>query len=272
MSIIIPNKDHANLLERCTKSIIDQSTYRNFEIIVVENESSEAKTFEIYEELKRLEYVKIIEWNKPFNFSAINNHATNFAKGEVLLFLNNDTEVINQDWMERMLEHAVRKDVGAVGGKLYYADGTVQHAGIILGVRGLAGHSHKHFTRESLGYWGRLKIVQNLSAVTGACLMTRRGVFDEVGGFDEGYAYAFNDVDLCMKIRERGYWVIYTPYAELYHHESKSRGGEDTPEKQERFRKEIELFQQKWSHVLDKGDPYYSPNLTLIREDFSIRI
>lgn len=271
ISIIIPNSDHAEDLKKCVKSIMDKSTYRNFEIIIVENGSSEEKTFKLYDDLRKLENIKIITWDKSFNHSAVNNYAVNFATGEVLLFLDK-MEVISPDWIERMLEHAVRKDVGAVGAKLYYPDGTVQHAGVILKLGGLAGHSHKYFARKSFGYRGRLKIVQNLSAVAGACLMIRKDVFGEVGGFDEGYSHTFNDIDLCLKIRERGYLIIYTPYAELYHHESLSRGYEDTPEKQARFKREIEYFQKKWKDVLIKGDPYYNPNLTLDKEDFSIKI
>ncbi len=162
--------------------------------------------------------------------------------------------------------------MGAVGAKLYYPNDTIQHAGVILGLKGIAGHHHYSFPKSSFGYFGKLKFLQNVSAVTGACMMVRKEVFEEVGGFDEGYPFAFNDIDLCLKLRSKGYSIIWTPYAELYHHESKSRGYEDTPAKLERFRKEIELFRQKWGHILEKGDPYYNPNLTLDREDFSIKI
>jgi GT2 family glycosyltransferase len=230
------------------------------------------KPFKLYDELKELENVKIVIWNKPFNYASINNFAVNFAAGEFLLFLNNDTEVINPDWLERLLEHAQRPDVGAVGAKLYYHDDKIQHAGVIIGIGGVAGHSHKFFPREADGYMGRAKVIQNLSAVTAACMMMRKEVFEEIGGFDEGYPYAFNDVDLCMKIREKGYLIVWTPYAQLYHYESKSRGYEDIPEKRERFKKEIEYFQKKWKLIFDKGDPYYNPNLTLDREDFSIKV
>jgi GT2 family glycosyltransferase len=186
--------------------------------------------------------------------------------------LNNDTEVISSNWIEAMLEFAQRRDVGAVGALLYYPNDTIQHAGVILGIGGVGNHSHKHFLRNDLGYMGRAKIIQNLSAVTAACLMTKKEVFYEVEGFDEKYSNAFNDVDFCLKIRKSDYLIVYTPYAELYHHESLSRGYEDTEEKKIRFRKEIEFFQRKWRDVLTKGDPYYNPNLTLDREDFSIRI
>jgi len=272
ISIIIPNKDNAEDLEKCVKSILCKSTYKNFEIIIVENASSEEKTFKLYDELNKLNNIKLVEWNKPFNYSMINNFAVNFSTGEVLLFCNNDTEVINPDWIERMLEHTIRKEVGAVGAKLYYPDNTIQHAGIILGVGNITGHSHKYFPQESNGYFGRLKSVQNLSAVTGACLMIRKTVFEELEGFDERFVLAFNDIDLCLKLRDKGYLIIFTPYTELYHHESKTRGYDNTLEKQKIFRIEIKNFQDKWRHMLELGDPYYSPNLTLLREDFSIRI
>jgi GT2 family glycosyltransferase len=171
-----------------------------------------------------------------------------------------------------MLEHAQRKGIGAVGAKLYYPDGRIQHAGVILGIGGVAGHAHKYFSEESFGYFCRLKIIQNMSAVTAACMMMRKGIFEEVGGFDESFSHAFNDVDICLKIRQKGYLIIWTPYAELYHHESLSRGYEDTEEKLTRFKNEIEYFQGRWRDILDRGDSYYNPNLTLDREDFSIRL
>jgi len=274
ISIIIPNKDNINLLQSCLESIYKKSTYRNFEILIVENNSVEEKTFRFYEEVeKKFQNLKILYYNKPFNWSAINNYAVNYSHGEVLLFLNNDTEVINGDWLERMLEHLQREEVGIVGAKLYYPDNTIQHAGVVVGLGGVAGHSHKYFPREHSGYYGRLISVQNLSAVTGACMMVKRRVFEEVGGFDEEFPVAFNDIDFCLKVREKGYLIVWTPYAELYHYESKTRGYEDTPEKQERFRREIERFQKKWKHFLEKGDPYYNPNLSLEGEgkDFTIK-
>lgn len=272
VSIIIPNRDHLNELKRCITSILNKSTYNNYEIIIVENGSKDENTFEYYKELSRYKIVRIITWAEPFYYSTVNNFAVRQARGKILLFLNNDTEVINSDWLESMLEHSLRKDVGAVGAKLYYPDGKIQHGGVILGIGGVAGHSHKYFFKDSFGYKGRLKIIHNLSAVTGACLMTRKEVFEEVGGFEEEFAMAFNDVDLCLKMRQKGYYIVWTPYAELYHHESKTRGYDDTHEKKERFRREVWLFQRKWKDVLAKGDPYYNPNLTLDREDFSIKI
>ena len=268
--IIIPNRDHLNELRRCITSILDKSTYKNYEIIIVENGSRNRKTFDYYKELSMYGIVRIITWAGPFNYSAVNNFAVRQARGEILLFLNNDTEVINPDWIESMLEHSLRKSVGAVGAKLYYPNGRIQHAGVIVGIAEVAGHSHKYFLKDSFGYKGRLKIIQNLSAVTGACLMARKEVFEEVGGFEEGFTVSFNDVDLCLKMRQRGYYIVWTPYAELYHHESNTRGDDDSQEKMERFRKEAWLFHKKWKHIFEKGDPYYNHNLTHEREDFSI--
>lgn len=274
VSIIISTKDNTNILKKCIESIIGKTSYTNYEILIVDNLSKEAKTFKYYQKIKGNGKVRIITYDKPFNFSAINNYASFQCNGNFLLFLNNDTEVISPEWLEAMMEFAQRKDVGAVGAKLFYPNNTIQHAGIILGITGIAGHPHRHLPRHSPGYGEGMKLVtvQNFSAVTGACMMMRREVFDEVGGFDERYSHAFNDIDLCIRIREKGYLIVFTPYAELYHHESLSRGYENTPEKQMRFKKEIELFKEKWGHILAKGDPYYNSNLTLDKEDFSIRI
>ena len=223
VSIIIANKDSSQVLEKCISSINKKSSYRNFEIIIVENGSVEPETFAYYEEISASPAVRIIKWTEPFNFSAVNNYAARHASGDVLLFLNNDVEVISQDWLERMLEYAVRKDIGCVGAKLYYPDDTIQHGGVTVGLGGVAGHSYNGFKREADGYFGRLKLVQNLSAVTAACVMIRKEVFEEVGGFEEGYPLAFNDVDLCLKIRKHGYLIVWTPFAELYHYESITR-------------------------------------------------
>lgn len=272
ISVIIPNKDHTDDLDICLKSLYEKSSYKNFEVIIVENNSTEKETFEYYEAIAQKHgNVKIVKWEGNFNYSAINNFGVNYAKGEFILLLNNDVEIINGSCLEEMLMFAQRKDVGAVGAKLYYSDDTVQHAGVILGLGGTAGHAHKHFGRSHPGYMARASIAQNLSACTAACLMMRRDVFDEVGGLDENFEVAFNDVDLCMKIRKKGYLVVFTPYAELYHYESKSRGNDSTPEKLERFRGEIDRFKEKWQKQLDDGDPYYNPNLTLTRDDFSLK-
>ncbi|HBE44061.1 MAG TPA: hypothetical protein DDW17_01075 [Deltaproteobacteria bacterium] len=272
VSILIPNKDHADDLSRCISSISSRSTYKNYEIIVIENGSNEKKTFQLYEKLKKMDQINVVNWNKKFNYSAVNNFGAQYAKGEILLFLNNDVEVINSDWMENLLQHAMRKEVGAVGAKLYYPDDKIQHAGIVIGMGGIAEHPHKYFHRKSQGYMKRLLFIQNVSAVTGACLMVRKEVFQEIGGFDEEFPLAFNDVDLCLRIRDKGYLVIFTPYVELYHHESKTRGYDDTLEKKLRFQREIDLFKIKWNKLLIEGDPYYNKNLTLNKTDSSIRI
>lgn len=272
VSIIIPNKDHTNDLEKCLNSVYTKSTYKNFEVIVVENNSTEKKTFEYYKEAEvKYNNLKVITWESGFNYSAINNFAVKQSKGEYVLLLNNDIEVITPDWIEQMLMFAQRKDVGAVGTKLYYDDDTIQHAGVIVGLGGVAGHSHKYFDRDNPGYMARASIAQNLSACTAACLMIRKSVYNEVGGLDEEYAVAFNDIDFCMSIRKAGYLIVFTPFAEFYHYESKSRGDEDTPEKRSRFNSEVFRFQDKWGAELKAGDPYYNPNLSLDSEDFALR-
>lgn len=272
VSIIIPNMDYVDTLRTCVNSIFEKTSYSNYEVVIVENNSKQKETFDYYEQLKENDKVKIVTWPDKFNYSAINNYGIReAASGEYVLLLNNDIEVITPDWIQEMLMFAQRKDVGAVGAMLYYPDDTIQHAGVILGIGGVAGHSHKYFQRGSYGYMSRATIAQNLSAVTAACMLIRRDVWDEVEGLDEQYQVAFNDVDLCMRIRQAGYLIVWTPYAELYHYESKSRGYEDTPEKQKRFEGEVLRFQQRWRKELDAGDPYYNPNFTLDREDFSLR-
>lgn len=271
ISILIPNKDHVKDLRKCLDSIREKTTYKNYEIIIIENNSEQEETFAYYEKIENIKNIRVIRWEKEFNYSAINNYGATFAKGEYLLLLNNDMEVITPGWLEEMLMFVQREDVGAVGAKLYYADDTIQHAGAILGIGGVAGHSHKYFPKDEPGYFFRPAVVQNLSAVTAACLMIKKLLFDDLGGLDEQYRVAFNDIDLCMKIRKKGYLIVYTPYAELYHYESISRGAEDTLEKVERFNGEVELFKSKWGKELEDGDPYYNPNLTLIFEDFSVR-
>ena len=270
VSVIIPSRDQAAALERCVASVA-RSTYPRHEIHVVENQSREPATFACYERLRR-DGVRVSEWHRPFSFAAVNNRAATLARGEVLLFLNNDVEAVNPDWLERLLEHALRPEVGAVGAKLCYRDGTVQHGGVVLGVGGVAGHAHRHFHRDDPGYARRLLVAHNLSAVTGACLMIRRDVFEDVGGFDERFALIYNDVDLCLRLRQKGYLIVWTPAAELYHDESTTRGGDDRPHNREQVAKEIALLRGKWGDVLRDGDPYYNPNLTLQREDFSLRV
>jgi GT2 family glycosyltransferase len=270
VSVIIPNRDHPELLARCIDSLA-KSSYANFELLVVENGSTRPETFAYYRELTKQPHVRLMEWAKPFNYAAVNNFAAARARGELLLFLNNDIEAINPDWLEALVKIAVQPGVGAVGAKLYYADDTVQHAGIVVGMGGVAGHAHLSYPRQAAGHMQRLLYTQNVAAVTGACLLMPKAVFDEVGGFDEGFILAFNDVDLCLSVLAKGYRVVWTPDAELYHLESKTRGPEDTDDKQRRFRREYELFHLKWGNFLKAGDPYYSPHFRLDRPDFALK-
>lgn len=272
ISIIIPNKDHIEDLERCISSIEQKSTYGNYEYIIVENNSTEEKTFEYYKELeKRNSKVRVVYWDGVFNYSEINNYGISYAKGEYLLLLNNDTEIINDDWMEELLGYCMRPDVGIVGARLYYEDDTVQHAGVVLGFGGIAGHCFVQQPRGNTGYCHRIICAQNYSAVTAACMMVKREAFDKVGGLSPDLAVAFNDIDFCLKVRDAGYLVVYNPYVELYHYESKSRGLEDTPEKRERFAREIATLESHWPEIFAKPDPYYNPNLTLKSQDFSLK-
>lgn len=270
ISIIIPNKDHIEDIDKCLSSIEDKTTYKNYEIIIVENNSIDEKTFEYYNRIKS-DKIKVITYQGGFNYSAINNLGFTKTKGDYILLLNNDVEVISEHWLEEMLMYCQREDVGAVGAKLYYPDDTIQHAGLGLGILQLAGHYHRHFQREHPGYMGRLSYAHDVTAVTAACLMVKRSVYQEVNGLDESFEVAFNDVDFCMKIREKGYLIVFTPFAELYHYESKSRGLDSEPEKRERFLGEVTRFQKKWEKKLEEGDPYYNANLTLEREDFGIK-
>ena len=272
ISIIIPNKDHTDDLELCLSSIEERSTYRNYEILIVENNSELPETFEYYKTLpEKYPKARVLTWEREFNYSAINNFAAEQAKGDYLLFLNNDVEILTPDWLEEMLQICQQRDVSIVGAKLYYPDDTIQHAGVVLGLGGIAGHIMCRASREDPGYFGRMVSVQEISAVTAACMMMRTEDFRRAQGFDEGFTVAFNDIDLCMKARAMGKKVVFTPYAELYHYESKSRGLEDTPEKQFRFDKEIARFREKWGGELAKGDPYYSPNLSVTEGDCSLR-
>ena len=271
VSIVIPNMDHVDDLKKCIDSITEKSTWNRREIIIVENNSQKVETFDYYRSLEDRPEIRVVNYEGGFNFSAICNCGARAAKGDYILLLNNDIQVITPNWLEEMLMYAQRGDVGAVGAMLYYPDDTIQHAGIIVGIGGSAGHSHKGFPRGDYGYLLRLTLAQDLSAVTGACCMVPRRVWEEIDGLDESFAVAFNDVDLCLRIRKTGYLIVWTPYAELYHYESKSRGYEDTPEKMERFQRERTHLRQRWGDVIDAGDPYYNPNLALDREDFSFR-
>lgn len=272
ISVVIPNKDHRNDLDKCLRSLRDKNKYTNLEYIIVENNSEEKETFDFYKELEESDSkVKVVYWEgQGFNYPSINNFGVSQAKGDYILFLNNDTEILNEDCIEEMLGFCMRDDVGAVGARLYYEDETIQHAGVIVGLGGIAGHAFPGAARNDPGYFGRIVMAQDYSAVTAACMMVKKNVFEEVDGFDERYAVAFNDVDFCLKVRKAGYLVVYNPYAELKHYESKSRGYEDSEEKVQRFGSEVTLFANRWKEFLEKGDPYYSPNLTLDKNDFSL--
>lgn len=293
VSIVIANRDHCEDLKRCLTSIFDKSTYDNYEIVIAENGSTEEAVLRYYRELLAGPYkdrITIIDadrggapWGTArsegeaapgFNYSRINNLGVAAAKGEYVLLLNNDTQVISINWIEELLMYAQRPDVAASGGKLYYPDKTIQHAGIVigLGAHRTAGHTHYKQRRENLGYMGRLCYAQNVSAVTGACLMVKKSLYEKVGGLDESFAVSLNDVDLCLKLREAGYLNVFTPFAELYHYESASRGADDAGEKAQRYNEESARFRQKWAAVLEKGDPYYNPNFTLDRSDYSLKV
>lgn len=271
VSVIIPNKDHTDDLDKCIRSIMEKSTYRNLEIVVVENNSTDAATWEYYEKIQK-EYpqVRVEVWKKKFNYSAINNFGVRRAKGDYLLLLNNDTELISPDGIREMLGYCMREDVGAVGAKLLFADDTVQHVGIVLGFGGFAGHVFSGFKEFDPAYMARAKITGNFSAVTAACMMVRRDVYGQIGGFSEEFAVALNDVDFCMKLRREGYLIVMHPFSLWHHYESKSRGYEDTPEKQARFRKEVERFRFYWGDTVDAGDPYYNPNFSVDAPPFTL--
>lgn len=314
ISIVIANKDHVEDLKRCITSIINKSTYDNFELVIVENNSTTVEIKDYYSTLLGYSYeeamknpsvanvsanylsddlekydrgvmisgtegvlpgrIKIVTYQGDFNYSAVNNLGAAYCEGEYLLLLNNDTEVITVNWMEELLMYAQREDVGAVGAKLYYGDKTIQHAGVVigLGAHRTAGHSHYKQHRQNLGYMGRLCYAQDVSAVTGACLLVKKSLYESVGGLDEGFAISLNDVDFCCKLRKKGLLNVFTPFAELYHYESVSRGLDDKGEKAERYNKESEKFREKWKEELEAGDPYYNPNFSLDRSDFSLKI
>lgn len=273
VSVIIPNKDHLDDLTRCLESMENVNNYHNVEYIVVENNSVLEDTFEGYKELEKKygDKFKLVKWDGIFNYSAINNFGARYAKGEYILLLNNDTSVIEPDSLRCMLAQCQRAEVGIVGAKLLYDDDTVQHAGVIIGYQGVAGHAFTGIGDDVYGYFARAVLSQELSAVTAACLLTKRSVFDEVGGLDESFEVAFNDIDYCMKVRAAGYKIIYDPHAKLHHYEYKSRGAEDTGKKQERFGGEIMHFIDKWRAALIAGDMYYNPNLELVGELYTIK-
>lgn len=272
ISIIIPNMDHIEELKVCIDSVINKTTYKNYEIIIVENNSKKDETFEYYKELEKNEKIKIVYYpENKFNYSKIINFGVKASTGEYILQLNNDTELLTPNWFEELLGYAQRKDVGAVGVKLYYPDYTIQHAGVIIGIGGVGGHILKNLPKDQIAYFARNTFAQNLSAVTAACIFSRKEIYEEVSYMDEGFEVAFNDLDFCLKIREKGYLIVIDPYVELLHYESKSRGYEDTPEKVKRFQGEIQRFQSKWNDILENGDPYYNRNFRLDIEDYKIK-
>lgn len=271
VSIIIPNKDEKATLEKCIHSILEKTSYDNYEIVIVENNSETEEIFHYYEELAADARIRIVHWKEEFNYSKINNFGVKQSKGEYILLLNNDVEVISENWMEELLSNCQRSEVGITGAKLLYPDHTVQHAGVIIGLGGIAGHAFVGMDANHPGYFGRAFVQQNLSAVTAACLMVSRAIYDEVSGLEETLKVAFNDVDFCLRVREAGYLVVMNPNVRLYHYESKSRGAEDTPEKQARFNSEVHYMAERWRGILENGDPYYNQNLTLLRGDFSMK-
>ena len=272
VSIIIPNKDYASTLKVCLKSIKKLTTYKNYEIIVVENNSEEQKTFDYYDEIDGKDKIKVVKYpEKGFNYSKIINYGVANSDGEYIIQLNNDTELITPNWIEEMLGFAQREDVGAVGAELFYPDKSIQHAGIIIGIGGVAGHVFRNIPHGMHGYFSKDAMIQNMSAVTAACIMASRKMYETVGNMDEKFEVAFNDVDFCLKIREQGKLIVYNPYVQFIHYESKSRGFEDTLEKQKRFKGEVERFQKKWEKILKNGDPYYNINLRLDNDQCAIK-
>lgn len=276
ISIIIPFRDQAAVLQTCVESVLEKTTYDNYEILLVDNQSEEKETLDFLEKIKSHKKIRLLTYNEPFNYSAINNYAATKASGEYVLLLNNDTEVITPTWIEEMLAYAMQPSVGAVGAKLLFHNDTIQHAGVTLGVGGIAGHAFKYFDRHHDGYFSLLQVARNVSAVTAACLLIKKRIFEEVEGLDEkNLSVAFNDVDFCLRVMKAGYQNIYTPYAELYHYESLTRGNDDelyaqNPKKFERVKKERKYMSDNWKYFLNK-DPYYNINLTDVHEDYSIK-
>ena len=270
VSLIIPSRNGFQLIRQCIDSILNKTLYDNFEILVVDNGSDDLDTLEYFKSLGGHPKVRVIRDDGPFNFSALNNAAVKKANGEIIGFVNNDIEVISPDWLSEMVSHALRPSIGAVGARLWYPNDTLQHGGVVLGLGGVAGHLHKKLPRGGNGYFSRACATQSLSAVTAACLVIKKSIYEEVGGLNETHLkIAFNDIDFCLRVRAAGYRNIWTPYAELYHHESATRGLEDTPEKKARFNKEADYMKHQWGDDL-LTDPAYNPNLTLDKDDFSL--
>lgn len=271
VSIVIPNKDEKDTLKACLESIKEKTTYPSYEIVIVENNSQTSEIFEYYKEIDGKDGIRVVTWKEPFNYSKINNFGFQYAKGDYVICLNNDITVITPSWIEEMLGYCQRPGTGIVGVRLYFPDDTIQHAGIIVGMGGCAGSLFVGMNRKRTGYMHKAALVQDLSAVTAACMMVKREAFEAAGGFEESLAVAFNDVDFCLKVRRAGYLVVYNPYAELYHYESKTRGLEDSSEKQRRFQSEIEYMRCHWLDILKRGDPYYNRNFSLKDCNYSIR-
>ena len=269
VSLIIPTRDKVELLRKCIASILELTSYPNYEILVIDNQSRELATFAYFSELRSEPRVRVISYDAPFNYSAINNFGVSSATGSIIGLINNDTEVINAGWLEEMVSHALRPEVGAVGAMLYYPGGAIQHAGVLLGIHGVAGHAYAHKPRGHVGQCARALLVQSMSAVTGACLLIRKEIFEQVSGLDDRLQVAFNDVDFCLRVRQAGYTNVWTPFAELYHQESASRGLYDTAEKQAQFDKEVKFMVDRWEKEL-AADPAYNPNLSLTGEPFSL--
>ena len=271
ISIIIPNKDSKSDLKKCIDSIL-KSSYPNYEIVIVENNSKTKEVFDYYNKIQKdNDNIKVVSIKiDKFNYSLINNFGVKNSKGEYIVLLNNDTKVLSNDWMEEMLGICQRDDVGIVGAKLLYPDFKVQHAGVVVGIGGVAGHVNVNIAENEEGYFSRANVINNFSAVTAACLMIKRSIFEKIDGLDEKLQVAFNDIDLCMKVRKLKYLIVFTPYAKLMHYESKTRGSEDTPEKIKRFESEMDVFKSKWKDELDRGDPYYNINLRLDKVNFEI--
>lgn len=269
VTLIVPTRDRLELLRKCVDSVLERTAYPDYEILIVDNQSAERATRDYFRSLEGHPRVRVIPYDAPFNFSAINNFAVEASSGEIVGLVNNDIEVTDGDWLREMASQAWRPEIGCVGAMLFYPDDTIQHAGVILGAGGVANHAYLGMPRDYIGQMGRARLVQDLSAVTAACLLVRRSVYEEVGGLDEGLKVAFNDVDFCLRVRERGYRNLWTPFAALYHHESASRGSEDTPEKRARFVGEVHLMMSRWGTALD-NDPAYNPNLTLSGQTFEL--
>ena len=272
VTIVIPNKDHIEDLNKCLQAIKNKAGYANYEVLIIENNSEEAKTFEYYQWIrKEYDNIKVIFWNGKFNYAAINNWGVTQASGDYLLFLNNDVEWISDNFLEEMVSIALREEVGIVGCLLFFPDNTIQHAGVIMGYSGIAGHAFIGMPRGAKGYFSRVICMQNYSAVTAACMMIEKKVFLDVEGFDESFEVAFNDVDLCLRVLKKGKTIVYDPYAQAYHYESKTRGSDSMSVNIERFEREKKLLIKRWGKYIDNGDPYYNKNLTLRRPDFVIK-